>query len=123
MVAGEFLFSLAEGGEFLIFNRAKGTLKRSIKFACPFDDFIHPTTYVNKLLFSGSTEDSEDATLQLWNIMTEEKIFEFADITKGMPPITCIQQSPVADVVALGFQNGEIMLVNILYSEQLLAFS
>ena len=57
LVVGEFLFSLAEQGEFMIFNRLKGTLMRTVNFACDFDDFIHPSTYVNKLLFSGPDED------------------------------------------------------------------
>jgi len=55
--------------------------------------------------------------------MTEEKIFEFTDVAKDMPAITCIEQSPVVDVVAVGFQNGEIMLINILYNEVVLRFS
>ena len=96
---------------------------RTINFPCDFDDFIHPSTYVNKLLFSGPGEDSEGTNLQLWNIITEEKIFEFADLTKDMPAITCIEQSPIVDVVALGFQNGEIMLINLLYNELVLRFS
>ena len=64
---------------------------RTIKFESAFDNFVHPSTYVNKLLFSGSTENGDGTTLQLWNIMTEEKIFEFGDITKDMPAITCIE--------------------------------
>ena len=123
LVEGEFLFSLAEQGEFLIFSRTKGKRMRTLNLGCDFDNFIHPTTYVNKLLLSGPVEDSEASTLQLWNIMTEEKIFEFTDLTQDLPTITCIEQSPVVDVVALGFQNGEILLVNILYNELILRFS
>jgi U3 small nucleolar RNA-associated protein 21 len=36
--------------------------------------------------------------------------------------ITCIEQSPVVDVVAIGFANGEILLVNLLFNEILLKF-
>lgn len=51
IVAGEFLFSLAEEGEFIIFNRQKGNIIKKMNFETPFDNFIHPTTYLNKLLF------------------------------------------------------------------------
>lgn len=36
--------------------------------------------------------------------------------------ITCIEQSPVVDVMALGLADGKIVLVNILYDEVLLKF-
>lgn len=112
IIAGDFIFSLAEGGEFIVFNRSKGSIVKKIQFEKEFDDFIHPTTYVNKLLFSGV-----DAT-QLWNIMSEEKIFDF-----GFGDATCFEQSPVVDIVAVGFANGEIRLINLLYNEVLLKFS
>jgi U3 small nucleolar RNA-associated protein 21 len=116
IIAGEFIFSLGEGGEFLVFNRMKGTLSKKIMFEKEFDDVIHPSTYVNKLLFSGPNEKPE-----LWNIMTEEKVFEF-DFGKEND-ITCFEQSPVVDIVAIGFSNGDILLVNLLYNEILLKFS
>lgn len=53
IVAGEYLFSLAEEGEFIVFNRQKGTVVRKIEFGTHFDNFIHPSTYVNKMLFAG----------------------------------------------------------------------
>ena len=116
IIAGEFIFSLGEEGEFLVFNRMKGTLSKKIKFDKDFDDVIHPSTYVNKLIFSGPNEKPE-----LWNIMTEEKIFEF-DFGKESD-VTCFEQSPVVDIVAVGFANGDIFLVNLLYNEILLKFS
>jgi hypothetical protein len=81
-VQGDYLFSLAEGGEFLIFNRMKGNLIKKVQFDCHFTDFIHPSTYVNKLLFSGSQgkEDAQKPCMQLWNIMNHEKLFDFNDI-------------------------------------------
>jgi U3 small nucleolar RNA-associated protein 21 len=55
--------------------------------------------------------------------MTEEKLFDFEEFSNDMPAITCLQQSPIVDVVAVGFQNGDIKLVNILYNEVVLEFS
>ena len=115
IIAGEFIFSLGEGGEFLVFNRMKGTVSKKIQFEKDFDQFIHPSTYVNKLLFSAPNENPE-----LWNIMSEEKIFEF-DFAKA--EVTCFEQSPVVDIVAIGFADGQIFLVNLLYNEVLLKFS
>ena len=54
ITAGEFIFSLAEDGEFIVFNRQKGTIAKQMKFETNFDNIIHPNTYVNKLLFSCS---------------------------------------------------------------------
>ena len=65
IIAGEFIFSLAEGGEFIVFNRMKGSVNKKVKFEKEFDNFIHPSTYVNKLLFSGLGVKAE-----LWNIMS-----------------------------------------------------
>lgn len=101
IVAGEFLFSLAEEGEFIIFNRMKGNIIKKINFETHFDNFIHPSTYLNKLLFSNGN------VLQIWNIMTSEQIFDFKDILGSDDvAITCIEQSPVVDVIALGFEDG-----------------
>jgi U3 small nucleolar RNA-associated protein 21 len=114
---GDFLFSLAEEGEFIVFNRMKGTLVKKITFETNFDNFLHPTTYINKLLFSGGSE------VQLWNIMTEEKLFTFQDTVSPIGNVTCMEQSPVVDIVALGFEDGTILLLNLLYNQVLLQFS
>ena len=81
---------------------------------------MHPNTYVNKLLFSGTNDGKP--TLQLWNIMSEQKIFTFdetlAKADSGF--VSCMSQSPVVDVIVVGFEKGMIMLVNILYNDVLL---
>ena len=71
IIAGEFIFSLAEDGEFVVFNRKQGSVNKKIKFDSSFDNFIHPSTYVNKLLFSSGN------SLQLWNVMSETMVFDF----------------------------------------------
>jgi len=114
---GDFIFSLAEQGEFMVFNRQKGKLVKKITFETHFDNFLHPNTYVNKLVFSGGEH------LELWNIMTEAKIFSFSDSFKNGAAVTCIEQSPVVDVIAVGFEDGAIVLLNMLYNEVVLKFS
>lgn len=83
---GDFIFSLAEQGEFIVFNRQKGSIVKKINFETHFDDFLHPNTYLNKLVFSGGEE------LQLWNIMTEQLVFDFKTTfdKENQAAITCI---------------------------------
>lgn len=58
--------------------------------------------------------------MQLWNISTEKKIFEF----KGWnSPITCCVASPCLDVVAVGCADGRIHVHNIKYDEELCTFT
>lgn len=52
---------------------------------------MHPKTYVNKLLFIGSNEDDTKSTMQLWNIMSQEMLYDFKDILDGRPPVTCVE--------------------------------
>lgn len=53
-------------------------------------------------------------------------IFSFdeliAKVLKGKQicPITCLEESPVVDVIAVGFENGLIAIINLLYSEVLI---
>jgi len=54
--------------------------------------------------------------------MSNERIFDFKDVV-GENVVTCVEQSPVVDVVAIGFENGEIILMNMLFAEVLLKFN
>jgi U3 small nucleolar RNA-associated protein 21 len=74
---------------------------------------------VNKLLFSGG---EDVGGLQLWNIMSNEQIFDFKEHI-GENVVTCVEQSPVVDIVAIGLDNGEIILMNLLYNTVLLKFN
>jgi hypothetical protein len=70
---GDFIFSLAAKGEFIIFNRQSGEVIKQMTFGNDDqtypDDFMHPNTYMNKLVFACGSK------LELWNIMTPEMIF------------------------------------------------
>ena len=54
--------------------------------------------------------------------MSDEKIFDFKE-SIGESTVTCVEQSPVVDIVAIGLENGEIILMNLLYNEVLLKFN
>jgi len=60
----KFIFSLAEQGEFLIFNTQNGQVVSKLTFEnTDFEIVMHPVTYVNKLVFGGGK------TLELWNVI------------------------------------------------------
>ena len=77
IVSSEFIFSLAQEGEFIIFNTRTGAVIRKKQFKVEFTIMMHPTTYVNKLLFAGKGQ------MQLWNIIDDSMIYEFKTILEG----------------------------------------
>ena len=84
----------------MIFNIQTGEATNYC-FEKQFDLMIHPVTYINKLLFSGGDAGN---CLQLWNVIEQKMVFEFK--LKGESSITCLQQSPVVDIVAVGWADG-----------------
>lgn len=75
---------------------------------------LHPSTYINKILFG-----SEQGQMQLWNIHNAKLIHTF----KGWKiPITCLEQAPALDVIAIGLNNGRIILHNLKYDETIMEF-
>ncbi|KAM7513777.1 hypothetical protein LguiA_003360 [Lonicera macranthoides] len=76
---------------------------------------MHPDTYLNKVLIG-----SQEGSLQLWNISTKTKIFEF----KGWKSsISCFVSSPALDVVAIGCTDGKIHVHNLRYDEEIVTFT
>ncbi|KAL6074501.1 putative u3 small nucleolar rna-associated protein 21 [Balamuthia mandrillaris] len=76
---------------------------------------LHPDTYLNKVLLG-----SEEGSLQLWNIKTRTLIYSFAGWGS---PVTCLEQSPAVDVVAIGLADGRILLHNLRFDRTLVTFS
>jgi U3 small nucleolar RNA-associated protein 21 len=76
---------------------------------------MHPDTYLNKVLVG-----SHEGSLQLWNISTKKKIYEF----KGWDSsVCCCVSSPALDVVAVGCADGKIHVYNIRYDEEIVTFT
>lgn len=76
---------------------------------------IHPDTYLNKVILG-----SQAGSLQLWNISTRKKLYEF----KGWnSPVHCCVSSPALDVVAVGCSDGTIHVHNVLYDEEIVSFT
>ncbi|XP_043694256.1 WD repeat-containing protein 36 [Telopea speciosissima] len=76
---------------------------------------MHPDTYLNKVIIG-----SQEGSLQLWNISTKKKIYEFKAWNS---PIFCCVSSPALDVVAVGCADGKIHVHNIRYDEEIVTFS
>lgn len=76
---------------------------------------LHPSTYVNKILFG-----SEKGEMQLWNINSAKVIHIFKGWKK---PITCLEQTPAVDVVAVGLSNGKIVLHNLRFDKTIMEFT
>ncbi|XP_047321422.1 U3 small nucleolar RNA-associated protein 21 homolog [Impatiens glandulifera] len=75
---------------------------------------MHPDTYLNKVLLG-----SQQGSLQLWNISTQKKLYEF----KGWEsPIACCVSSPALDVIAAGCANGKIHVHNIKFDKEIVTF-
>jgi hypothetical protein len=58
--------------------------------------------------------------------MAEQQVFSFDELIEKLLSgkqslITCLEEGPVVDVIAIGFENGVIALVNLLYNEVLLS--
>lgn len=75
---------------------------------------LHPATYVNKILM-GSTQGS----LQLWNIRTQKCIYTFNGWNSK---VTQLCQAPAIDIVAIGLENGSIIVHNLKIDETLMKF-
>ena len=91
------------------------------------DNFIHPTTYLNRILYNKISEKYEidlnkyENDLILYNINSEKEIYNFKKELENKSKITLIEQSPVIDIIALSYLNGEILLFNIKNSKKIMS--
>lgn len=63
---------------------------------------------------------SQEGSLQLWNISTKKKLYQFKGWKSSIS--TCVS-SPALDVVAIGCSDGTIHVHNIRYDEELVTFT
>ncbi|XP_073002229.1 U3 small nucleolar RNA-associated protein 21 homolog [Typha latifolia] len=76
---------------------------------------MHPDTYLNKVIVG-----SNEGRLQLWNISTKKKLYEFKGWNSS---VRCCVASPALDVVAIGCSDGTIHVHNVRYDEELVTFT
>lgn len=87
---------------------------------------IHPDTYINKFLIGYA-----NGNIELWNIRSNKRIHNFTshinyfkqyDSEYICPSISCMEQSPAYDIIALGFESGDILLINLKLDKVLFSF-
>ncbi|CAO3616505.1 unnamed protein product [Cunninghamella blakesleeana] len=110
---GPLISGLCDDNTLKVWDMTKGELYTEIEFGDNFtvSTMIHPSTYLNKLLIA-----STQGTMQLWNIRTNNMIYQFKSFGSA---ISCLVQSPVIDVVAIGLLDGTVLLYNIRADEKI----
>ncbi|KAI8379183.1 Utp21 specific WD40 associated putative domain-containing protein [Radiomyces spectabilis] len=113
LVLGSYIAGLCDDNSLRMWDVSSGEMYTEIEFDAGFtaSAMIHPSTYLNKILIS-----STQGTMQIWNIRTNKMIYQFKSFGS---PITCLTQSPVVDVVAVGTLEGSVILYNIKMDEKI----
>uniref|UniRef100_A0A182Q2F6 Uncharacterized protein n=1 Tax=Anopheles farauti TaxID=69004 RepID=A0A182Q2F6_9DIPT len=70
---------------------------------------VHPASYKNKILL-GSVQGG----LELWNLKSGKLVHKFANFDSA---VMHLEQAPAIDVIAIGLQNGRIVLLNLKYEK------
>lgn len=82
---------------------------------------LHPPTYLNKVLACGEKD------IEIWNISTGKMIYSLVNsltlILVNNAVITCVECSPILDIIAIAISTGKIVLHNIKQDQQLFAFN
>ncbi|KAI8084571.1 Utp21 specific WD40 associated putative domain-containing protein [Halteromyces radiatus] len=113
IVLGSLVAGLCDDNTLKVWDMTKKELHMEIEFGNDFtvSAMIHPSTYLNKLLIA-----STQGTMQIWNIRNNKMIYQFQSFGSA---ISCLVQSPVVDVVAIGLLNGTVLLYNIKVDEKI----
>lgn len=113
---GGYLITYSEKNYLTIWN----ILSREIYSEVEIDQkesvscMVHPATYLNKLVLG-----KIDGTLEIWNIRTVKIVYKFQSFKAA---ITCLEQSPVLDIISIGLADGRIFIYNIMKDKELFQF-
>ncbi|OEH75104.1 wd g-beta repeat-containing protein [Cyclospora cayetanensis] len=107
-----------------VWEKETGELVRVLPLQGPLrvQRLLHPETFLNKLLVA------REGVLELWNVVSGQKLHQFSCIDgagssqKSGSSITALAQSASPDVVAVGFSNGAIFVIDLKRDELLLQF-
>ncbi|KAI7904599.1 Utp21 specific WD40 associated putative domain-containing protein [Cokeromyces recurvatus] len=113
LILGAYIAALCDDNTLKLWDTNTKDLYTEIEFGEEFTAtyILHPSTYLNKILVS-----SAQGTMQIWNIRTNKMIYQFKYMGAA---ITCLAQSPVVDVVAIGLLDGTVVLYNIKADEKI----
>ena len=105
-------------GDLFIYQIHSGELVSKLENKIEY--FIHPITYVNKILYSIKSERYEkelnkyEPNLILYDINDEKEIINYKEYFKNKnSKINLFEQSPVIDIIAINFDDGDIFLFNL----------
>ena len=112
------LLFITQKGDLFIYEIHSGELiskqEKKIEY------FIHPIAYINKILFSQKSERYEEdlnkyePNLILYDINEEKEIINYKEFFQNKKSkINLFEQSPVIDIIAISFSDGDIFLFNI----------
>ncbi|KAJ2696905.1 rRNA-processing protein utp21 [Coemansia sp. IMI 203386] len=108
MQFGDHLIAISEDNAVVIWNKTTRELFTELEFiteSFQVTSVVHPSTYVNKVVIG-----SAQGTMQVWNIQTRKCLYEFKTFGSG---VSCMAQSPVIDVLAIGLLDGRVLLHNV----------
>ncbi|KAJ3345716.1 hypothetical protein HDU83_003771 [Entophlyctis luteolus] len=107
LVLGNLILGALSDNTIRIWNWKTKDYVKTMSFDAHFEitTFIHPSAYLNKIVVASS-----DGRLQLWNFESLTMLHEFPSLSCA---ITALAQSPALDVLAIGTQDGRVILKNI----------
>ncbi|XGW26627.1 hypothetical protein V3C99_007325 [Haemonchus contortus] len=114
---GDYLVLIDDENGIRVFNIPDGQKLLHMEGSKEFrvTAMVHPSTYLYKILIGSSI-----GTMRIVNFRTGRIIHEFS---KGFDAaITVLEQSPAVDVMAIGLENGQIILHNIRVDETVCKF-
>ncbi|XP_066252400.1 WD repeat-containing protein 36 [Euwallacea similis] len=114
---GPHLVSIDENNELKVWDIKSETVFLELTFdhsTFNISALMHPSTYINKILLG-----SDKGQMQLWNLSKAKMVFAFKGWNAG---ISCIEQAPAIDIVAVGLVTGRIVLHNLKYDKTLMEF-
>lgn len=126
IIFGNTMCGISEDGKRLfIWDLQAKELSTTVDFE---DDFtashiVHPATYLNKIVVT-----SKEGGLQIINVQTRHIVHTFSPqifqpaTSATSSAITAVVQSPAIDVLALGFNDGRIVIFDIRMGDALLEF-
>ncbi|VDO12130.1 unnamed protein product [Haemonchus placei] len=117
MTLGDYLVLIDEENGIRVFNIPDGQKLLHMEGSKEFrvTAMVHPSTYLYKILIGSSI-----GTMRIVNFRTGRIIHEFS---KGFDAaVTVLEQSPAVDVMAIGLENGHVILHNIRVDETVCKF-
>lgn len=120
LVISSYLLVLCEGGKLYTVDLNTQFIKAKADLGMNAYAFMHPITYLNKIVVAG-----EGDQLMVYNIEAQEVIYNFKNITKKLKgaKVLAMEQSPLVDIVAMGLESGDLLVVNLKQDKVLLSFT